>query len=262
MTPLQTFLRIGLDRAAAAVLAVGLIVFAFAEGTGAIALFFAPIVGALTGSPVAPGSPGQPLLADLCFLVAVFLFGLARVIAFGSRYRHMRVLTVATSRRRKRAGNPIAREFYEELDTEELDEAELDEAYAPTEPGDFTEAMARSGPSMRSRLARARAVLGARRAHERRARSTGQTAGAVIAALIGPGDSSAKTGTGIGASDVADWDQTPDPDDDLFDDVREPQPVIFTPERDAEDDFESDPDFVAGEVPDLDDDWDLPEDEA
>jgi hypothetical protein len=152
-----------LDRAAAIVLAVGLVIFALIHGANTPWSFFAPIFGSFTGHATDLGSLGPAMIADICFVIAVTLFAVARAAGFWAHYSRMPILNWATSeaRRRRSAGQATGsppesapeefeseEEYYERVRPQPTAQ---DEEVPPTTPEAVDEATP-AGPTIRSRL--------------------------------------------------------------------------------------------------------------
>ena len=147
-----------LDRAAAIVLAVGLVIFALANGVKAPWNFFAPIFGSFAGQGSAFGSFGLvTTVADICFVVAVALFATARAVGFWDHYSKMPILNwAATARRHRATGAPepapeefeSEEEYYERVHPQPQEEATAGTSESPPDVGETAPA----GPTWRSRL--------------------------------------------------------------------------------------------------------------
>jgi len=276
-----------LDRAAAVVLALGLIVFVFVNlgnGLRSVVLFFSPISDAFSGHPDGLGSVNQPAAADLCFLAAALLFAAARFAGFWSHYRTMPIIYWATGdaqkhRAARTAGSPQAAsgapsdfESAEETFTPPLAPSAGRGRASATLPDES------DGHSWRERLAALRAVLGERRGAGLRRRSRGATTlllgeqRGTAPADIPRAPQGAPAGPAASAGGEAD-DESPevvptvadtDPAEDELELDRYEQAEAelaaahtagAVPEADARDverDFEQDPDFHADASGDLD----------
>ena len=202
MNRIANALRSDLDRAAAVVLALGVIIFAFSNGLHSIWAFFSPIFGAFTGRPEYLGGAGLGTqAADLCFLAAAVLFSVARLTGFWSHYRTMPLLYWATGdAAKRRAGRRpqvdqtgAAQENFDEApiyaqnrDHEPADEEEAESEPAPSAPG----------PSWRERLAYWRSILGEQRVGARRPGAKGSAPTLLIGRTGQSASNSAPEGVG------------------------------------------------------------------
>jgi hypothetical protein len=288
MSRITNALRSDLDRAAAVVLALGVIIFAFSNGLHSIWAFFSPIFGAFTKRPEDLGGTGLGTqVADLCFLAAAILFSVARLTGFWSHYRTMPLLYWATGDAAKRRSGRRPQADQTGAAQEDFDEAPI---YAQTrgdEPSPEEEVDPEpsvAGPSWRERLAYWRGILGEQRVGARRP-------GAKVSSptlLIGRTGQAASNGAPQEVEPESEPESPQEHEDEQEEFARyeeaeqrlretkvaavaepaapevperqeeevAPLPPIKKDPRDQERDFEQDPDFVGGGAPAGDlDEW-------
>jgi hypothetical protein len=273
-----------LDRAAAIVLAGGLVLFVLLYGVNAPWRFFAPIFEAFTGSGESPDSLGPKVIADFCFLFAVLLFAIARAAGFWGHYSAMPILNWATGdARRRRAARrpggpeePAPQEFESEEEYYDRVHPQPVESEAAPRPDEAASETAPTGPGWRSSLISFWELLSERRTRPAAQRPPGpptrllsptnEVSGRVPPTskpAAGPAAGTATQATApaerppISLVDV--YSSAPDEFSPVFH-VPEQDDVAETPSADlGEDhDFASDPDFRAntpGAVEDDDDFW-------
>ena len=286
MSRITNVLLADLDRAAAVVLALGVIIFAFSNGLHSIWAFFSPIFGSFTNRPEYLGSAGLGTqVADLCFLAAAVLFSVARLAGFWARYRTMPLVYWATGDAARRRG--ARRPQPDQAGAEDFDGAPI---YAETvgaqaeleEEPEAEPASTMPSRSWRERLAYWRGILGEQRAGVRRpgARTSsptlliGRADQTVVSPVLEPAGpeivpesaqeheaeaeefaryEEAEQRLSAAKPSAATEPEAPEPQEE---DEAAPLPPITKDTRDQERDFEQDPDFVGGAAPAGDlDDW-------
>ena len=161
-----------LDRAAAIVLAGGLVLFVLLYGVNAPWRFFAPIFEAFTGTGETPDSLGPKVIADFCFLFAVALFAVARAAGFWGHYSAMPILNWATADARRRraarrpgtSSEPPPQEFESEDEYYDRVHPQPSESEPAPNPVEVVAEAAPTGPGWRSHLTSFWELLSERRA--------------------------------------------------------------------------------------------------